>query len=137
MSAEDVGKAFVAHYYGQRDTNPAALAGAPHSFISTVYAEPEAAAAIVEKFTKLGPVAHNAAGLHVDIQSGPGGQTLIIFVTGHLKIGTDGNPLQFSQVFQLVSIACMNWFLKRLIMDYRLRLPLVLVIIMCTTRCSD
>ena len=104
MSADDVGKAFIAHYYGTRDTNPSALAGLynAQSVLTFEGTKFEGAAAIVEKFTKLGPVAHNVPALIVDIQSGPGGQSLLIFVVGHLKIGTDGNPLQFSQVFQLV-----------------------------------
>lgn len=104
MSAKDVGKAFIAHYYGLRDTNPAGLASLynAQSVLTFEGTESMGAEAIVDKFTKLGPVAHNAPALMVDIQSGPGGQTLVIFVVGHLKIGTDGNPLQFSQMFQLV-----------------------------------
>jgi hypothetical protein len=105
MSVEEVGKAFVAHYYGTRDTNPAALAGLynAQSVLTFEGVKSEGPAAIVEKFTKLGPVAHNTAQLVVDIQAGPGGSCLLIFVVGALKIGTEGNPLQFSQVFQLVS----------------------------------
>lgn len=106
MSAEDVGKAFIAHYYGQRDTNPASLAGLynAQSVLTFEGSKCEGGPAIIEKFTKIGPVAHNVPGMHVDIQSGPGGQSLIIFVVGHLKIGNEGNPLHFSQVFQLVRI---------------------------------
>lgn len=29
---------------------------------------------------------------------------MIIFVTGHLRIGQEGNALHFSQVFQLVAV---------------------------------
>jgi len=38
-----------------------------------------------------------------DIQLSTSNSAMLIFVTGHLKIGTDGNPLHFSQVFQLVA----------------------------------
>ena len=104
MSAEDVGKAFVAHYYGARDSNPASLGSlyTAQSALTFEGTKVDGSAAIVAKFQSLGPVAHNVPALVVDIQPGPGGASLLIFVTGHIKIGSDGNPLQFSHVFELV-----------------------------------
>ena len=45
---------------------------------------------------------HNIPQLTKDIQLSVNDSTMLIFVTGHLKIGND-NPLLFSQLFQLVA----------------------------------
>jgi hypothetical protein len=38
-----------------------------------------------------------------DVQLSTTNSAMLIFVTGQLKIGTEGNPLLFSHVFQLVA----------------------------------
>ena len=50
--AEDVGKAFVNHYYTARDSNPASLAGlyTAQSLLTFEGAKVEGSAAIVAKF---------------------------------------------------------------------------------------
>lgn len=45
---------------------------------------------------------HNIPGLTIDVQMGTSEANLIIFVVGQISIGGE-NPLNFSQVFQLVS----------------------------------
>ncbi len=106
MSAEDIGKAFVAHYYSMRDSSPASLAGlySPASTLTFEGKKVEGPAAIIEKLSSIGAVTHNTTGFTVDIQGGPGGSTLLIYVVGHMKIG-ENPPLHFSQMFQLVATA--------------------------------
>jgi hypothetical protein len=58
MSVEEVGKAFIAHYYATRDTNPSLLTSLynAQSVLTFEGVRSEGPAAIVEKFTKLGQV---------------------------------------------------------------------------------
>eukprot|EP01035_Chromulina_nebulosa_P018628 gene18628-24363_t len=75
MSIEEIAAAFVNHYYGTFDVNPQGLA--------SLY-QPQSVAT------------------WEDVQLGATDNTLILFVSGQLKI--DSNPpLNFSQVFQLVA----------------------------------
>jgi hypothetical protein len=47
-------------------------------------------------------VEHPRESLTLDLQLGADSNALLIFVVGQIKI-SDGNPLHFTQVFQLVS----------------------------------
>jgi hypothetical protein len=46
-----------------------------------------------------------------DVQLSVNSSAMLIFVTGHLKIGND-NPLLFSQVFQLVATGPGQYFVN-------------------------
>lgn len=46
---------------------------------------------------------HNIPMLTKDVQISTSDSAMLIFVTGHLKIGETGNPLLFSHMFQLVA----------------------------------
>ena len=59
-------------------------------------------AEIIGKFLTLGTLMHDIPRLSVDVQMGTSEAHLIIFVVGQMSIQGE-NPLNFSQVFQLVS----------------------------------
>jgi hypothetical protein len=50
----------------------------------------------------LGQVSHNIPALTKDVQMSVSASAMLIFVSGHLRIGTDP-PIQFAQIFQLVA----------------------------------
>jgi len=106
MSAEEIGKAFVNHYYSTLDSNGSALIGLyqPQSVLTFEAKQFQGGEAIVAHLVSLGSLAHNIPQLTIDVQMGMNNQSLVIFVTGQLKIGAE-NPLHFSQVFQLVATA--------------------------------
>ena len=57
--------------------------------------------AIMEKVKSLGQVKHTVKTM--DIQPSLDGQSIVIFVTGHIAIGDpNANPLHFSEFFFLV-----------------------------------
>ena len=57
-----------------------------------------------------GQVAHNV--VKIDIQPGTSANALIIFVTGHIKVGgADANPIHFCQCFQLVASAPGSYYI--------------------------
>ncbi|DAZ98071.1 TPA: hypothetical protein N0F65_001946 [Lagenidium giganteum] len=102
MSAEEVAKAFVQHYYTTFDSNRAALGGLyqAQSSLSWEGQMIQGQQAILEKFQQLPPCQHQFT--TIDIQPSTSGSAMIIFVLGKLKI-EENQPLQFSQVFQLVA----------------------------------
>ena len=51
----------------------------------------------------IGKLAHNIPALTKDVQLSVSNSAMLIFVTGQLKIGNEGNPLLFSHLFQLVA----------------------------------
>ena len=51
----------------------------------------------------LGKLTHDAASFTKDVQISVTSSALLIFITGRLKLGDDGNPLLFSHCFQLVA----------------------------------
>mmetsp|Transcript_37372 Transcript_37372/g.38052 ORF Transcript_37372/g.38052 Transcript_37372/m.38052 type:complete len:123 (-) Transcript_37372:22-390(-) len=106
MSAEEVAKAFITHYYTTLDSAPQSLSGLyqPQSVMNFEAKQYQGAEAIVNHLASLGQLQHNIPQLTVDVQMGVTNQALLVYVTGQLKIGND-NPLHFSQVFQLVSTA--------------------------------
>ena len=54
-------------------------------------------------FQSLGKLTHDVAALTMDVQMSVTSSALLIFITGRLKLGDDGNPLLFSHTFQLVA----------------------------------
>jgi hypothetical protein len=60
----------------------------------------QGSANIIQKLRSLGQVNHNVTSTDVQPSSTP--SSILIFVTGSVKIGGD-NPLHFSQLFQLVA----------------------------------
>jgi hypothetical protein len=53
----------------------------------------------------VGTVVHDVAGLTKEVQMSVNASSMLIFVTGKLIIGgPTGNPLLFSQCFQLVAV---------------------------------
>lgn len=105
MSAEEIAAAFVNHFYTTLNTNPAGLAGLyqPQSSMTFEGNKIEGADAIVQKYQSLGKISHNIPMLTKDVQISTSNSAMLIFVTGQLKIGEEGNPLLFSHCFQLVA----------------------------------
>mmetsp|Transcript_8756 Transcript_8756/g.14563 ORF Transcript_8756/g.14563 Transcript_8756/m.14563 type:complete len:124 (-) Transcript_8756:123-494(-) len=105
MSADDIANAFVNHYYTTLDTNPTALGSlySPQSVLTFEGNKFEGPDAIMNKYVSLGKVSHNIPMLTKDVQLSTSNSAMLIFVTGQLKIGEEGNPLLFSHVFQLVA----------------------------------
>ncbi|EGZ13229.1 hypothetical protein PHYSODRAFT_286573 [Phytophthora sojae] len=102
MSAEDVAKAFVQHYYTTFDTNRAGLASL-YQGVSNMSWEGQMSTgqqAIMAKLQGLPAVRHEFP--TVDIQPSTSGNAMIIFVQGKIQI-EENNPIQFTQVFQLVA----------------------------------
>lgn len=102
MSADEVAKAFTNHFYQAFDTNPESLAGLynPTSMLTMEGQQIQGAQAIVEKLKSVGPVSHQVKS--IDVQPSKDPSSLVIFVTGSCKIGSD-NPVHFCEFFQLVS----------------------------------
>uniref|UniRef100_K3WSL4 Nuclear transport factor 2 n=1 Tax=Globisporangium ultimum (strain ATCC 200006 / CBS 805.95 / DAOM BR144) TaxID=431595 RepID=K3WSL4_GLOUD len=102
MSAEQVATAFVQHYYTTFDQNRAGLANL-YQDVSTMSWEGTMLTgqqAIVQKLSLLPQVLHEYP--TVDVQPSTSPNAILIFVQGKLKI-EDNNPIQFTQVFQLVA----------------------------------
>lgn len=57
--------------------------------------------AIVAKYKSVGPVKHTVKSMDVQPSNNP--NAILIFVTGSVQIGAEGNPLHFCEMFQLVS----------------------------------
>ncbi|OQR95636.1 hypothetical protein THRCLA_22096 [Thraustotheca clavata] len=100
MSAQEIGNAFVNHYYTTYDSNRAALAPL-YSNNSTLSFDKETFQGqqqILEKLSKLPQTQHRCD--TVVIQPSVSDNAILICVTGKLVID-NGNPLQFAQTFQL------------------------------------
>uniref|UniRef100_A0A7S0T157 Nuclear transport factor 2 n=2 Tax=Chromulina nebulosa TaxID=96789 RepID=A0A7S0T157_9STRA len=104
MSIEEIAAAFVSHYYGTFDVNPQGLASLyqPQSVATWEGEKRQGPENIINKFISFGKVTHNIPLLTKDVQLGATDNTLILFVSGQLKIESNP-PLNFSQVFQLVA----------------------------------
>jgi len=116
QEAAAIGEAFVGHYYQTLNTNPAGLAtlyqpGSAMTKEGTRYDGPEA---IVANHSQT-PLQHNIPQLSKDVQVTSSGN-LLIMVTGQLQIVGQGNPLLFSQTFELVAIAPGNYYIHNEIM---------------------
>lgn len=51
----------------------------------------------------LGKLTYDVSGLTKDVQMSVTSSALLIFITGRMKLGDEGNPLLFSHFFQLVA----------------------------------
>mmetsp|Transcript_22653 Transcript_22653/g.35453 ORF Transcript_22653/g.35453 Transcript_22653/m.35453 type:complete len:199 (+) Transcript_22653:83-679(+) len=102
---EEVGKAFVQHYYNIFDSNRGALQGLYQdmSMLTFEGEKIQGAAAIQQKLSSLPfqTVKHEV--ITVDSQPGMGGSVLV-FVCGTLKVDGESNPMKFSQTFCLVPL---------------------------------
>jgi hypothetical protein len=63
--------------------------------------------AIMQKLRDIGQLEHSIKSM--DVQPSLNDQSLVLFVTGAIKIGSDGNPLHFCQMFQLFAAAPGAW----------------------------
>jgi len=102
MSADEIAKAFVQHFYTTFDSNADQLAGLYQAssmltFEGTQHMGPEA---VITKIKSVGNVKHTVKSMDVQPSSSP--NAIIVFVTGSIQIGGD-NPLHFCEMFQLVS----------------------------------
>lgn len=104
MSAEEVAKAFVQHFYQTFDNGVDGLAGlySEQSMLTFEGQQVQGAQNIMAKIKGVGPVKHNIK--TTDIQPSSNPNAIVIFVTGAIQIGGD-NPLHFCEFFQLVSTA--------------------------------
>eukprot|EP00934_Nitzschia_sp_Nitz4_P003325 Nitzschia sp. Nitz4//scaffold1_size375055//58598//59049//NITZ4_000223-RA/size375055-augustus-gene-0.707-mRNA-1//-1//CDS//3329540886//3315//frame0 len=104
MSADEVAKAFVQHFYQQFDSNPDNLAGlySPTSMLTFEGEQIQGTQNILTKLKGVGQVSHAVKSL--DVQPSKDPSAIVIFVTGSVKIGGD-NPLHFCEFFQLVGTA--------------------------------
>ncbi len=99
MSQQEVGKAFVSHYYSIFDSNRANLQGLYQdvSMLTFEGDKIQGAAAIGQKLTSLPfqSVTHDV----VSVDSQPAaGNGVLVFVCGNLKVDGSENPMKFSQV---------------------------------------
>uniref|UniRef100_A0A7S1ZBV8 Nuclear transport factor 2 n=1 Tax=Trieres chinensis TaxID=1514140 RepID=A0A7S1ZBV8_TRICV len=102
MSAEEVAKAFVQHFYTTFDASADGLASLynAQSMLTFEGQQHQGSEAIVAKLRGCGPVKHVAKSM--DVQPSSSQNAILIFVTGTIQIGGD-NPLHFCEMFQLVS----------------------------------
>mmetsp|Transcript_1032 Transcript_1032/g.1144 ORF Transcript_1032/g.1144 Transcript_1032/m.1144 type:complete len:123 (-) Transcript_1032:208-576(-) len=105
MSTDEIATAFVNHFYTTLNTNPTALAGLyqPQSTMTFEGQKFDGPEAIINKYTSLGKLTHDIPALTKDVQISVTPNALLIFMSGRLKVGEDGNPLLFSHCFQLVA----------------------------------
>mmetsp|Transcript_9137 Transcript_9137/g.26106 ORF Transcript_9137/g.26106 Transcript_9137/m.26106 type:complete len:124 (+) Transcript_9137:116-487(+) len=104
MSAEEVAKAFVGHFYQSFDSNVDALAGLfnPTSMMTFEGQQFQGPENIIGKLKGVGKVVHAVKSM--DVQPGNTPSSLMIFVTGTVQIGEgNANPLHFCEFFCLVS----------------------------------
>eukprot|EP00956_Cyclotella_meneghiniana_P013235 scaffold18965_cov72-Cyclotella_meneghiniana.AAC.4 len=101
MSAEEVAKAFVQHFYQAFDTDVNSVAGlySAQSMLTFEGTQVQGTQPIIEKLRSVGPVSHTVK--TIDIQPSKDTTAIVIFVTGAVTIG-GGNPLHFCEFFHLV-----------------------------------
>eukprot|EP00578_Thalassiosira_sp_NH16_P024230 CAMPEP_0181102564 /NCGR_PEP_ID=MMETSP1071-20121207/14388_1 /TAXON_ID=35127 /ORGANISM="Thalassiosira sp., Strain NH16" /LENGTH=121 /DNA_ID=CAMNT_0023185557 /DNA_START=82 /DNA_END=447 /DNA_ORIENTATION=- len=101
MSAEEVAKAFVQHFYQTCDAGVDALGGLfnDQSMLTFEGQQVQGSAAIIAKLKSVGTVKHTVK--TTDIQPSANPNAIVIFVTGAIQIGGD-NPLHFCEFFHLV-----------------------------------
>ncbi|KAK9173237.1 Nuclear transport factor 2 (NTF2) domain protein [Cryptosporidium meleagridis] len=99
---DQIGKQFVQHYYQTFQTNRPALGGlyGPQSMLTWEDTQFQGQANIVNKFNSLNFQRVQFEITRVDCQPSPNNGS-IVFVTGDVRID-DGQPLKFSQVFNLI-----------------------------------
>mmetsp|Transcript_97330 Transcript_97330/g.280846 ORF Transcript_97330/g.280846 Transcript_97330/m.280846 type:complete len:122 (+) Transcript_97330:95-460(+) len=101
MSAEDVAKAFVQHFYQTFAANADGLTALYNdtSMLTFEGQQFQGVQAILGKLKQIGSVHHDVKSM--DVQPSKDPNSLVIFVTGTVRIGGD-NPLHFCEFFQLV-----------------------------------
>lgn len=104
MSAEEVAKAFVQHFYQTFDAGVDALSGLfnEQSMLTFEGQQVQGSPAIINKLKSVGQVKHSVK--TTDIQPSSNPNAIVIFVTGAIQIGGD-NPLHFCEFFHLVGTA--------------------------------
>mmetsp|Transcript_49867 Transcript_49867/g.55675 ORF Transcript_49867/g.55675 Transcript_49867/m.55675 type:complete len:124 (+) Transcript_49867:87-458(+) len=103
MSAEEVAKAFTAHYYAMRESGDAGqLSGLfnEKSMMTFEGVQIMGGPAIIAKMTSIGRVKHVVK--TTDVQPSPDGQSIIIFVTGNATMMGQENAIHFSEHFLLM-----------------------------------
>ena len=105
-SFEDIGKAFVGHYYNLFDANKRSELGALYQETSMLTFEGEKFQGrdkIVGKLTTLNfqTVKHQLTTVDAQPTTGSG---IIVFVSGNLAVDGADTPLKFSQAFTLLPI---------------------------------
>jgi Nuclear transport factor 2 (NTF2) domain len=105
MLAEGVAKAFVQHYYNTFRSGGAALRSLyqPQSMCTFEGQQFQGADNIIEIFQQAGPAAYQVKS--TDVQPSTTPNTIAIVTTGLVTIGGEGNPLLFSEFFQLVNMS--------------------------------
>ncbi|KAL7478660.1 hypothetical protein ACHAW6_004413 [Cyclotella cf. meneghiniana] len=101
MSAEEVAKAFVQHFYQAFDAGADSLVGLYNatSMLTFEGTQLQGTENIIGKLKSVGQVAHTVK--TIDVQPSKDANAIIIFVTGAVTIG-GGNPLHFCEFFHLV-----------------------------------
>ncbi|KAI0792826.1 nuclear transport factor 2 [Abortiporus biennis] len=101
-----IAKQFTDFYYQTFDTNRAALQSLyrANSMLTFEGSQFAGVAGITEKLTSLPfeQVQHKVTTLDAQPSSTTGESSLIVSVTGLLVVDGSQNPLQFSQIFQLI-----------------------------------
>lgn len=100
---QQVGEQFVQHYYNTFDTNRSQL-GPLYNETSMMTWEGEqfqGSQAIVQKLGSLAFTKVQHQVVKCDCQPGIGDNGVLIFVTGHLIVDDNQNPLKFAQIFYL------------------------------------
>mmetsp|Transcript_48914 Transcript_48914/g.95618 ORF Transcript_48914/g.95618 Transcript_48914/m.95618 type:complete len:126 (-) Transcript_48914:194-571(-) len=106
MSAEEVAKAFVAHFYTTFDApgpGPENLRSLyqPTSMMTFEGQQVQGPEAIISKLKGVGEVKHTIT--NIDVQPSNSPSAVLIFVIGNVRIGGSANPVHFCEMFQLVS----------------------------------
>jgi hypothetical protein len=107
MSAEEVANSFVNHFYSTLEAgNLAGLATLyqPQSTLTFEGTAVTGSDAILQKYSTVLPLRYDINGLTKEVQMSVNSSSMLIFVTGKLIIGGQGNFLLFSQCFQLVAV---------------------------------
>jgi len=102
MSAEEVAKAFVEHYYQTFDANVEGLSSLYSASSNLTFEGTQVTGVepIMAKLRSVGQVKHDPKSM--DVQPSSSANAILIFVTGSIRIGGD-NPLHYCEMFQLVS----------------------------------
>jgi len=114
MSFEDIGKAFINHYYTAFDTNRPTLQSL-YKDVSMLSFEGEqfmGVQGIMTKLTTLQFTTVQHQPVTIDCQPGLDGTCIVIMVTGNLAV--DGNtqtPIKFAQSFQLKDAGGGQWYI--------------------------
>ena len=118
MSADDVAKAFIPHYYNLFDTNREGLVSLFRETSSLTFegdGPKTGVAQIMEKLRGLPPVAHQPQ--TIECQPSVSQNAILVFCTGQIMI-EQGKPLKYSEVFQLVASAPGQYYLNNVMFRF-------------------